>query len=151
MDEAYNFYIAYRNRDGDTLYDTHYYPPAAVLWYPTSQWEPGESTLIQTLPWALDAEQFALMVGVYAGESGWVEANRLPITKYDADRELAHAVLENGSLIRLDTFERTRSGDWQRTCAGDNSAAPPPASTLRRGYRAGWCYVASNKDEQAFE
>ena len=109
LDQDYRFYVAYQNREGDTLYDTLYYPPAAVLWYPTSQWEPGATTLVQTFPWALDADQFALMLGVYAGEDGWLDSGRLPV----AGSASPLPVLENGTLVRLDGYARTRSGDWQ--------------------------------------
>ena len=109
LDEDYRFYVAFRNRDGDTLYDTLYYPPSAVLWYPTSQWQPGETTLVQTLPWAVAEEPLAVAVGVYAGEDGWLGAGRLPV----ANSEPWLPVLENGTLARLGGFERTRSGDWQ--------------------------------------
>ncbi len=101
--------MAFRNRAGDTLYDTLYYPPSTVLWYPTTQWQPGETVLVQTLPWAVDDEPFALVAGVYAGEDGWLGSGRLPI----ANSEPWLPVLENGTLLRLGGFERTNSGDWQ--------------------------------------
>jgi uncharacterized membrane protein len=116
LEEDYRFYVAFRNRDGDTLYDTLYYPPSAVLWYPTSQWPPGETTLVQTLPWAVEEEPFALTVGVYAGDEGWLGSGRLPITH----SEPWVPTLENGTLARLGGFVQDRSGAWRPLTMGDS-------------------------------
>ena len=106
------FYVAFQDRDGNTLYDTLYYPPSAVLWYPTSQWTPGQTVLVQTLPWTLDADQFALMAGVYAQEDGLDREpsgrGRLPVSRMDP----ALPLLESGSLVRLGGFARAGKGAW---------------------------------------
>ncbi len=108
LDEDLRFYVALQDRDGETLYDTHYYPPPAVLWYPTSRWEPGQTVLVQTLPWTLDADQFALLLGVYAGENGWTEGGRLPVSRIEPSLPL----LEHGSLVRLGGFSRSGKANW---------------------------------------
>ena len=76
----YRFYLAYQDRAGTVRHDSQFYQPVAVLWYPTSMWQPGASVLVQSLPWALDHENFALLLGVYQGEDGWSTGQRLPIT-----------------------------------------------------------------------
>ncbi len=43
-------------------------------------WQPGQQVLVQTLPWTLESDEFVLAVGVFAGEDGWDERGRLPVT-----------------------------------------------------------------------
>ncbi|MBX3015421.1 MAG: DUF2079 domain-containing protein [Caldilineaceae bacterium] len=76
----YRFYLAYQASDGALLYDNQFYQPIATLWYPTSKWQPGETVLVQSLPWTLDTDQFVLQLGVYQGEEGWTTGQRLPLT-----------------------------------------------------------------------
>ena len=114
-------YVAYLDADGTPVYDTLYYPPTAVLWYPTTMWQPGETVEVQTLPWTLDSDRFALAVGVYAGENGWTEGGRLPVTH----REPALPVLEGGTLLRLGGYAQGADGAWAPL-----PAVPAPPATL---------------------
>ncbi len=120
LDTDYDITIAMRDRSGDTLFDSTYYPPATLLWYPTSQWEPEQTTLVQTLPWSPEADEFSLYVGV----SG---ADRLKIVKaVQGDSPLP--VLDGDTLVRLGAFERTNSGQWV--------SVPPDESTPNRDVQA---------------
>jgi len=122
IEDNLHVYVAFQDGEGNTLYDTHYYPPVALLWYPTSRWTPGETVLVQTLPWTLDADQFALLVGVYAGESGWTEGGRLPVSHVQP----ALPVLESSTLLRLEGFERSGQDEWSPLLP----AHEPPAQPL---------------------
>jgi hypothetical protein len=102
------FYVALLDAQGNLLHDNIYYQPVSVLWYPTSLWQAEQRVHIATLPWALDADQFVLAVGVFAGEEGWTSGARLPVTERG---ELP--VLEDGTLLRLGGFKRTSNGDWE--------------------------------------
>ena len=115
------FYIAYLAPDGAALHDSEFYPPTAVLWYPTSQWTARVPVAVQTLPWTLDADRFTLAVGVYAGER-WAEGARLPITQQTP----AIPPLEGGTLARLGAYTRDGRGGWQPV----DMAATPPALPL---------------------
>jgi uncharacterized membrane protein len=114
-------YVGYLDAEGDPMADTLYYPPPAVLWYPTTMWQPGATVEVQTLPWTLDADRFALAVGAYAGEKGWTEGGRLPVTRHDTALS-ALPVLEGGTLLRLGGYARGEDGQWTALPA---MAAPP--------------------------
>ena len=99
LGEALRFRLLYRDAQGATLFDSEFYQPVAALWYPTSQWTPGETVLVQSLPWTVAEDAFTLDLGLYAGDNP--NAGRLAVS--DAG-ELP--VLEDGTLLRLGAFER---------------------------------------------
>lgn len=100
LEEDLRFYIAYFDSELQAIYDSRFYPPTAVLWYPTSLWTPGMPVLVQTLPWTLAADRFALGVGVYRGEAGWDVGARLRVRQV----EPAVPILQAGTLVRLGGF-----------------------------------------------
>ncbi len=56
-------------------------PPAALVWYPTSRWQPGEIIRIVFDPvtwWTRDKPEFGVAVGVYEGDQVWDLGRRLP-------------------------------------------------------------------------
>lgn len=103
------FYVAFADADGDVLYDTLYYQPVAVLWYPTSMWESGSTVLVQTLPWTLDTDQFTLYLGLYEDGSDWTQGERLPVTQVAPPLPR----LDDNTLVRLGGYRRTSAGDWR--------------------------------------
>lgn len=115
----YQMYIAYLDREGVLLYDTQFYPPIANLWYPTVLWQShggengAQSTaiLVQTLPWTLESDHFTTVLGVYDATDGqdWYNGVRLPVTHVAPPVP----VLENGTLVRLGGYERTKAGAWR--------------------------------------
>jgi uncharacterized membrane protein len=109
LDANYRFYVGYLDRELQTLHDNRFYPPTAVLWYPTSSWTPGQPVLVQTLPWTLDADTFVLGVGVYTGEDGWTQGERLAALQI----EPTLPGLEGDSLVRLGGFQQSSDGDWR--------------------------------------
>ncbi len=96
--------LIYRNEAGETLYDSRLSPPVATLWYPTTQWPPGETAIVAAVPWQPTQARFTLLLGVHSGDDP--DAGRLPVVA----SEPPQPVLEEGTLLRLGGFERTRSG-----------------------------------------
>ncbi len=116
------FYVAYLDPEGNVLQDSQFYPPVAGLWYPTAQWQTGATVLVQTLPWTLQADRFTLAVGLYAGENGWQNGQRLPVTRVKP----ALPLLEGKTIVRLGGYTRTDHGDWQALPA----ITAPPTTAL---------------------
>ncbi len=119
------FYTAYFESKGQVLQDSIYYQPVSVLWYPTSMWPPGERTLVQTLPWRPDTDEFVLGAGVYEGEDGWTAGRRLPVTNAGGI-----PVLEGGTLLRLGGFQRAEDGPWEAQPAVGGVFAELPLQAL---------------------
>lgn len=117
---AYRFYLAYQVADGALLHDNQFYQPVATLWYPTTRWQPGETVLVQSLPWAITAEQVAVLVGVYQGEDGWTTGQRLAMTTAPT---AAHPRFEGQTLLRL--------GGYRRMGATWTPLTPDPAPPAR--------------------
>ena len=80
-------------------------------------------------PGVLDADQFTLGVGVYAGEEGWTGGGRLPVTAAGGT-----PVLEDGTLLRLGGFVRTPDGQWQQQRAIPDTYAAQPAQPIDAQY-----------------
>jgi uncharacterized membrane protein len=107
MAPTVRFYVAYLAADWTVLHDTQFYPPVAQLWYPTSQWKPGETVLVQTLPWTLTVDRFVLVVGLYTGAEDWQSGQRLPV-----DRVEPPLPRLPGDLVRLGGYQRTDEQQW---------------------------------------
>jgi len=110
LTEDLRFYIAYQDADGNVLQDNQFYQPVATLWYPTSMWKVGETILVQSLPWALDADQLALTIGAYAGEDGWSAGKRLTLTNAPI---MGYPQFEQNTVLRLGGYH-WYDGQWQR-------------------------------------
>jgi len=109
LSEAYRFYIAFADRAGNVLHETLFYPPVTNLWYPTSAWQLDEVVRVETLPWLLDIDQFTLLVGLYRGEDGWQNGERLPVSSPATPSRLH---VEGNTVVRLGSYQRTVKG-WQ--------------------------------------
>ncbi len=119
VEEDLRFYVAYLDADGSVLVESVFYPPVASMWYPTSEWEPGKTVLVETLPWTLEKDRFTLAVGLSRGEDGWRNGDRLTITSEPLDVPL----LEGRSLARLGGYERNGSQGWQPVRTEEQSFA----------------------------
>jgi uncharacterized membrane protein len=86
-------------------------PLVTPLWYPTSQWQPGEIIQVNTLPFDLAPaiqDKFTVAVGVAAGE--WADpAQRLPITVVPNELH----TLESNTAVRLVAYERTGRKNYE--------------------------------------
>jgi hypothetical protein len=118
--------VGYLDAEGTVLHDTQFYPPVAELWYPTDQWQSGEAVLVQTLPWTLNVEQVALVLGLYTGEDGWQNGNRLRITQAQPPLPL----FEDNTLIRLGGYQRTETGEWKAIALPTAPPTTPLDATL---------------------
>ncbi len=124
LDRDLRFYVAYLAPDGSPRQDSGFYQPVNVLWYPTSQWEPGTPVRVTTLPWAATADSFTLVIGLYTGDN-WAEAvtPRARLAVQPTDPRLP--VLDGGTLLRLGGFRRERDG-WTAVPVDPG----PPATAL---------------------
>ncbi|MDW8098673.1 MAG: DUF2079 domain-containing protein [Anaerolineae bacterium] len=80
------------NANGDVVGATTE-PPAALVWYPTQRWQPGEVIRVVFNPvtwWTQDTPEFGVAVGVYEGDEVW-----------DLGRRLRPRVLESPWQVRL--------------------------------------------------
>jgi hypothetical protein len=111
----YGFLIRYEDGQ-ERLYDSTFYQPVSTLWYPTDRWPSGETVVVQSLPWDVQAESMTVQVGLFAGEDS--TSSRLPITGVEPWR-----LQEGGTLLHLGTFERI--GDrWTPTEYASGAMTP---------------------------
>ncbi len=75
--QVWPFFLA---ADGEVAEDTSQRPPVAPLWYPPERWRPGETILVETLPWFLP-DRWALAVGVARGGPWADPKHRVRISK----------------------------------------------------------------------
>ncbi|MFO7634126.1 MAG: DUF2079 domain-containing protein [Caldilinea sp.] len=130
IEQDLHFHVGYLDRELQTLHDSRFYPPPAVLWYPTTLWTPGTPILVQTLPWTLDADEFVLGVGVYEGEDGWANGDRLMTSQVDPPLP----VLEDGSMVRLGGFARSAENQtWTPADPAGGGADPRLGSRFEGG------------------
>lgn len=112
--QAHAFDITLLDESGAPLFDSRFYPPVAGLWYPTRMWQPGETVLVQSLPWNVPSGNVTVQVGVWAGDSG--QTQRLPLS------DARPAALSGENALRVGSFARTAQG-WLPVQA-DDFAAP---------------------------
>lgn len=103
LEQDYRLYPFFLNREGDVVEDTSQRPLAALLWYPTSRWRPGEVVAVETVPWDL-GDWFAVAVGVVEGQE-WAEGwHRLPVDVEQAG--YPWRLYDGGTWVRLHRFGR---------------------------------------------
>lgn len=76
-DSDYCIYPFFYNDGGAVIEDTRLRPMTTAIWYPTSNWQPGETVWMQTLPWDVGSD-FYIGLGVMDGEDWTVQGQRLP-------------------------------------------------------------------------
>ncbi|MBC7223367.1 MAG: DUF2079 domain-containing protein [Anaerolineae bacterium] len=117
--QDYRLYPFFLNRQGDVVEDTSQRPLAALLWYPTSRWRPGEVVAVETVPWDL-GDWFAVAVGVVEGPN-WAEGwRRLPV---EVERcAYPWRLYDGGTWARLHRF--ARMGERLRLVPPDTKLTP---------------------------
>jgi uncharacterized membrane protein len=125
----YRFYLAYGAADGTLLHDNQFYQPVATLWYPTTMWQPGETVLVQSLPWRIERDPVAVLVGVYQGEDGWTTGQRLPLT---TNPPVALPQFEQQTVLRLGGYQ-WRDQRWLPIQPDPTPPAQPLAVTIGAG------------------
>ncbi len=122
LEEDLRLYPFFLNRQGDVAEDTSQRPLAALLWHPTSRWRPGETIVVETVPWDL-GDWFAVAVGVVEGEA-WAEGGRrLPVEVEQAD--YPWRLYDGGTWVRLHRF--ARMGGRLRLVPPDTKLTPDHA------------------------
>jgi uncharacterized membrane protein len=102
IDRELRLYPFFLDPAGDLIEDTNQRPLVTQLWYPPSQWQPGEIVVAETLPWPL-GHQWSLAVGVLAG-SDWSDwEQRLKVFTAEASTPVRR--FEADTWVRLASFE----------------------------------------------
>ena len=86
-------------------------PQPATVWYPTSQWKPGEVVRIRanTLSWWTgDRKQYSVALGILDGKDTWNISRRLRPKIIES--RLLTPLLADGTLLQLITFRNTWAG-----------------------------------------
>jgi uncharacterized membrane protein len=76
-DGDYRIYPFFYDGAGRIVEDTTLRPMTTAIWYPTSEWQPGETVWMQTLPWDV-GEDFNIGLGVIDGWDWEARGQRLP-------------------------------------------------------------------------
>jgi len=101
---------------------------SALLWFPTSRWQPGESVKIpfRTIPWDVSQlESWSVALGVLDGEQVWAQDSRL--------KPVIHAYSQNPRLLNADTLLNLmrfrRNGDRIEPLPDPVLLEPPHSAT----------------------
>lgn len=96
----YPFFVDAENHIIET---TEQRPLLTQLWYPPRLWQPGQTVMAETMPWAL-GERWSLAVGVLDGNN-WADwSQRLPAQVVESAQPLRR--FEANTWVRLASFER---------------------------------------------
>ena len=82
-------------------------PQPALVWYPTSRWQQGETieVVANTLPWWTgDKDAYAIALGISANEDPWDVGARLPV--HTLESEWVTPLIDDRTLLQLMTFRR---------------------------------------------
>ena len=104
LDYAITLYLL--DEDGNVVGGTDR-PQPALVWYPTSRWQPGETieVIANTLPWWTgDKDAYAIALGISANEDPWDVGARLPV--HTMESEWVTPLIDDGTLLQLMTFRR---------------------------------------------
>ncbi|MDH4135716.1 MAG: DUF2079 domain-containing protein [Anaerolineae bacterium] len=86
-------------------------PQAAMIWHPTSHWQPGEVVKIRadTLSWWTgDREQYSVALGILDGNDTWDVGRRLRPSVVESHWQ--NPMPADGTLLQLMTFRNTWEG-----------------------------------------
>ncbi len=115
LDRHLRLYPFFVNTAGEVIENTEQRPLLTQLWFPPRLWQPGETVMAETMPWALGG-QWSLAAGVLAGQD-WADwSQRLPVkTTADGRRPTAEATAAMTAAGRPPTAE-----------VGESSVSPLP-------------------------
>ncbi len=131
------------SEDGFLVEDTSQRPMVTPLWYPPSQWRPGETVVTEMLPWDL-GPRFNVGLAVLRGKetdpvAAFADpAQRLPITAADPGVTLFHGE----TWAQVGAF--ARDGRYLTSVPGDLSLSPLDA-TFAEGIRLRKSQIANCK------
>jgi uncharacterized membrane protein len=104
MDKDYFIALYLMDSEGNVVGSSRYPQPTCV-WYPTSQWEPGETVRVvgNTFDWWTDEmDRFGVALGVVDGSNEWEVGARLRPRLVEAD--LVTRMPDDGTLLQFATF-----------------------------------------------
>jgi len=104
MDRDYFIALYLVDSEGNVAGSSQYSQPTCV-WYPTSQWEPGETVRVvgNTFAWWTDEmSRFGVALGVVDGSDEWEVGARLRPWLVEAD--LVTRMPDDGTLLQFATF-----------------------------------------------
>ena len=125
-DYAINLYLV--DAQGGVVGGTDHLQPALV-WYPTSLWEPGETVevIANTLPWWTgDVERYGVALGISEGKDAWKVGARL--SPRVEQSEWVTPILSDGTLLQLASFHRS----WELPYLEENRRQYEPPSMPNR-------------------
>jgi len=82
LDRELRLYPFFVNAEGQMVENTEQRPLLTQLWFPPHLWQPGETIIAETMPWAL-GNRWSLAAGVLAGNDWSDWSQRLPVTTAD--------------------------------------------------------------------
>jgi hypothetical protein len=103
IERELRLYPFFLNPQGEVIEDTEQRPLIAQLWYPPSQWQPGETLVTETMPWQL-GDEWSLAVGVLAGDDWSDWSQRLKANVVEAPSPPRR--FEASTWVRLGSFEQ---------------------------------------------
>lgn len=86
------------------LEDTSRRPPVATVWYPPEMWRPGETVVVETLPWD-SGDRLWVAAGFLRGDSWEAKGQRLPVRGVEPG-SLAVRRFAGDTWVRLARFVR---------------------------------------------
>ncbi len=104
VDRDYRVVLYLTDADGMPVGSTNH-PLPAMVWYPTSRWEPGQTILTTAfdLPWWTgDRERFGVGLAVMEGEDPWDVSRRFH--PYIEASEIVLPILSDGTIVELMRF-----------------------------------------------
>lgn len=104
LDDDYSIALYLLDGEGQVVGST-IQPQPATVWYPTSQWKPGETVriLADTVAWWTgERAEFSVALGVLSGNDTWNVGARLRPQVVEA--ELVTEMPSNSTLLQLMTF-----------------------------------------------
>ncbi|MDH7486191.1 MAG: DUF2079 domain-containing protein [Anaerolineae bacterium] len=141
---VYPFFVA---ADGSVVEDTVARPPVAPLWYPPERWQPGETVIVETLPWFLP-RCWGLAIGVLQGDNWEQREQRWRLSPQAALAAAGAAgpaaqdvrVFEDSTWALVGVFERALTP----SPLSQGALTPLPLSQGERG--EGWPATALGAD-----
>ena len=129
----YPFFVA---ADGTVVEDTVARPPVAPLWYPPERWQPGETVVVETLPWFLP-RRWGLAIGVLQGDNWEQREQRWRLSPQATPAPAAPAGLvaqevptfEDSTWALVGVFERPLTASF----LSQGALTPLPLSQGERG------------------
>ncbi|NOZ50157.1 MAG: DUF2079 domain-containing protein [Chloroflexi bacterium] len=128
-------WLEIRNLAGERLYTPDDLTPPALLWYPPTQWQPGDQITITTLPLSLPRTWGTVIAAVH-GPDPFTPQHRLPAPLFLLDT--TSLTPPDRSLALVGVYQRQADGRLQALPLDDlpqQAASDPSLATLSGRFR----------------